>query len=138
MKIPKIKKIREITKYLKDQNLTREPKISNILNIFLKFEILSKTWNYSRKRESKIYNNIFILRTYINYSNIHNMNKTFWVLWIFGVQQRPACPKKSNRYFFSIPNLNLYFVLVWFVYQIWVKFSYLRKSYIRVYIKNLR
>ena len=42
-KIPKIKQIPEITKYLKDQNLTREPKISNILNIFLKFEILPKT-----------------------------------------------------------------------------------------------
>ena len=33
-KIPKIKQIPEITKYLKDQNLTWEPKISNILNIF--------------------------------------------------------------------------------------------------------
>ena len=42
-KIPKIKQIPEITKYLKDQNLTREPKISNILNIFLNFEILPKT-----------------------------------------------------------------------------------------------
>ena len=76
-KIPKIKQIPEITKYLKDQNLTREPKISNILNIFLQFEILPKTWNYNRKCESKIYNNIFILRTYMNYSNIHNMNKRF-------------------------------------------------------------
>ena len=84
-KIPKIKQIPEITKYLKDQNLTREPKISNILNIFLKFEILPKTWNYNRKRESKIYNNIFILRTYMNYSNIHNMNKIFWVIWVPGV-----------------------------------------------------
>ena len=42
-KVPKIKKIPEITKYLKYQNLTHEPKISNILNIFLNFEILPKT-----------------------------------------------------------------------------------------------
>ena len=35
-KIPKIKQILEITKYLKDQNIIREPKISNILNIFFK------------------------------------------------------------------------------------------------------
>ena len=42
-KIFKIKQILEITKYLKDQNLTREPKISDILNLFLNIEILPKT-----------------------------------------------------------------------------------------------
>ena len=98
------KKIPEITKYLKDQNLTQEPKISNILNIFLNFESLPKTWNNKRKRESKFYYNIFILRTYMDYWNIHNMNKTFWVLWVRGIQQRPAGPKKSNRYFFPNPE----------------------------------
>ena len=40
----------------------------------------------------------------MNYSNIHNMNKIFWVLWVPGVQQRSAGPKKSNRYFFPSPE----------------------------------
>lgn len=73
----------------------------------------------------------------MNYSNIHNMNKIFWVLWVPRVQQRPQVQKNLIGTFSQFLNLNLYFVLVWFVYQILVKFSYLRKSYIRVYIKNL-
>ena len=40
----------------------------------------------------------------MNYSNIHIMNKIFWILWVRGVQQRPAGPKKSNRYFFPNPE----------------------------------